>query len=285
MSLASIATRSLASTATPPRWGRQTGFFQRRKPAFWLFVLLLLTGPIYLLLQVIYAATDPFGWLLSWGLMLLYVVPVVLVVRWLDLYEREPRSLVVAAFLWGAIVAVAFSSFGNVHWGSVITHLAGAEFASDWSAALTAPVVEEIYKVLGVVLIALIARAETDDLMDGFVYGAMVGLGFTVTEDIDYFLGAFGGSIQGVLAGFWVRVVASGLYGHVLYTGLAGIGVAYFVRHRDDRSLARRTALALGLLGLAILAHFVWNSPLIWDLFPLFVATTVKGMPFLLALP
>ena len=33
--------------------------------------------------------------------------------------------------------------------------------------------------------------------MDGFVYGAMVGLGFTVTEDIDYFLSAFGGSIGG----------------------------------------------------------------------------------------
>ncbi len=170
------------------------------------------------------------------------------------------------------------------HWGTVITKLAGAEVAAEWSAALTAPIVEEIYKVLGVVLIALIARAETDDLMDGFVYGAMVGLGFTVTEDIDYFLSAFGGSIGGVLAGFWVRVVASGLYGHVLYTGLAGIGVAYFVRHRTDQPRVRRTLVAVGLLSLAMGAHLFWNSPLIWEVFPLFVATAIKGLPFLLVL-
>jgi len=101
-------------TPSRPGWGHQTGFFQRRQPALWLFLLLLLTGPIFLLVQVVYAATDPLGWLLACGLMLVYVVPVVLIVRWLDLYEREPRSLVIAAFLWGAVVAVIFSSFGNV---------------------------------------------------------------------------------------------------------------------------------------------------------------------------
>lgn len=48
-----------------PGWGHQTGFFQRRQPALWLFLLLLLTGPIFLLVQVVYAATDPLGWLLA----------------------------------------------------------------------------------------------------------------------------------------------------------------------------------------------------------------------------
>ena len=38
-------------------------------------------------------------------------------------------------------------------------------------------------------LIYLIARSELNRIMDGFVYGAMVGLGFAVVEDVLYFVG------------------------------------------------------------------------------------------------
>ena len=64
--------------------------------------------------------------------------------------------------------------------GAVITKVVGGDFSYYWSAALTAPVVEETYKYLGIVLLYLIARAEFDDLIDGFVYGALIGLGFAV---------------------------------------------------------------------------------------------------------
>jgi RsiW-degrading membrane proteinase PrsW (M82 family) len=45
-----------------------------------------------------------------------------------------------------------------------------------------------------VILIYLIARDEMDDMMDGFVYGAMVGLGFALIEDVFYFIAIFGGT-------------------------------------------------------------------------------------------
>jgi hypothetical protein len=86
-----------------------------------------------------------------------------------------------------------------------------------------------------------------------------------------------------VLLGFWVRVIASGLYGHVLYTGLAGIGLAYFVTHRADRAFWQRLLVAAGLLLLAIVAHFFWNAPWFSEL-PLLVATTIKGLPFFVLL-
>jgi RsiW-degrading membrane proteinase PrsW (M82 family) len=268
-----------------PRWGFQVGLIQPRMPAFWLFLsLLLLCGAGLLLVQLGYLAITPIGWLLSWLLMLVYIVPVVLVVRWLDPYEREPRSLLIGAFLWGGVIATVFSSFANYLWGTVVTRVGGAELASDWSAALTAPVVEELYKALGVVVLYLIARSELDDLMDGFVYGALVGLGFAVVEDVDYFISVFGGTIGGVLEGFWVRVIASGLFGHVLYTGLAGIGIAYFVTRQGVQPVWRRMAVGVALLGLAMLAHFVWNSPLFWDTLPLPLAAAAKGVPFLIAL-
>ncbi len=271
-----------AGARTAPRWGLQIGLFQPRQPAFWLFVVALLVGGLYFVFeQVIGLALAPAGLVLSWLLMLLYVVPVFLVVRWLDLYEREPRSLVIGAFLWGALVAPTFAGFGNSFWGVVVAKLGGGEFASQWAAALTAPPVEEIYKFLGVVVLFLIARLEFDDLIDGFVYGALVGLGFTFAEDIYYFIFVFGGDVASVLEGFYVRVIASGLYGHVLYTGLAGIGLAYFVSHKADRSLAKRLAVVIGLLFLAMAGHFFWNSPIFDDL-PILLYGVVKGMPFLI---
>lgn len=253
-------------------------------PAFWLFVVALFLGGLYgLLLQLAALLVSPAGLALSWILLILYIIPVALVVRWIDLYEREPRSLVIGAFLWGALVGPLFAGFGNDLWGLVITRLGGAEFASNWSAALTAPPIEEIYKWLGVVLIYLIARLEIDDLADGFVYGAIVGLGFAVVEDIFYFIFVFGGDVSSVIEGFLVRVVGSGLYGHVTFTGISGIGLAYFVTRAGHASLAKRIAVAAGLLLLAMFAHFVWNSPLFDDL-PLLLYGAVKGLPFLIGL-
>jgi protease PrsW len=271
------------------RWGSHTGLVQPRLPAFWLFAVLVGGGLLYFLLeQLIFLSISASGWLLSWVLISLYIVPVVLVVLWLDLYEPEPPSLMLGAFLWGALVAIPFSGVNNGIWGVVVSQLGGAEFAAYWSPALTAPLVEEVYKYLGVAVIFLIARSEIDDLMDGFVYGALVGLGFAVVEDVGYFMTVFGGDIGGVILGFLVRTVAAGLYGHVLFTGLAGIGFAYFVTHHADRPLGRRLLVAGGLLALAIGAHFFWNAPWLWpqddDLLGFLAAMTVKGMPFFICL-
>jgi RsiW-degrading membrane proteinase PrsW (M82 family) len=275
---------SAAPRRPPPRWGVQKGLFQIRQPAFWLFIVTLVLGLLYgLLLQLVALVTSPVGLALSWLLMLLYLVPVALVIRWIDLYEREPRSMVIAAFLWGALVGPLFAGFGNDIWGVVISKLFGAEFASQWSAALTAPVIEETYKYLGIVLIYLIARLEIDDLIDGFVYGALIGLGFAVAEDIFYFIFVFGGDVASVIEGFYIRVIASGLYGHVTFTGIAGIGFAYFVTRRFDTALWKRFLVAAGLLLLAMAAHFVWNSP--WfDTLPILLYGVVKGAPFLIGL-
>jgi protease PrsW len=283
-------------TALPhrPRWGYQTSLWQVRQPAFWLFIVILAVAVAFsLLLQANFAGLTPSGWVLSWVLLLIYAVPMFVLVYGLDLYEREPLSLVIGALLWGAFAATSLSIFANQGWGLVVLEVFSAETATEWVAALTAPFTEEILKGIGVVLIYLIARREIDDVLDGFVYGAMVGLGFTVIEDVFYFVNQFGGEVGGVLQGFFVRVVASGLYGHVLYTGLFGIGVAYFVSRRGQASLGRRLAIAALFILAGMFAHFLWNSPLL-NLYPeqglqdagdylqVILATTVKGLPFLL---
>jgi protease PrsW len=275
-----------------PRWGHQTSLFQLRQPAFWLFLAVVLaTGYYTVTQQTLFQRISPSGWALSWLLLLLYALPIFAAVYLLDLYEREPLSLVVGALIWGAVAATTLAGFANEGWGFVVARIGGPEFASRWTAALTAPLTEEILKVAGVVLIALIAVDEIDDVMDGFVYGAMVGLGFAVVEDVLYFIAIFGGTPSGVLAGFYVRVISSGLYGHVLYTGLSGMGIAYFVSRRHEATRAKRIGVALLLFLVAVFGHFLWDSPLLnffpghlntvgdWLQIPL--AAAIKGIPLL----
>lgn len=282
------------SSGRGPRggWGRQTSLFQTGQPAFWVFLAVLAVTAYYAWQeQKLFSELSPSGWALSWLLLVIYALPVFLAIYLLDLYEREPMSLVLGALLWGGIAATMLSALANQGWGLVVARLGGPEFASRWTAALTAPFAEEITKAAGVVLIYLIARREMDDLMDGFVYGAVCGLGFAVIEDVFYFVAIFGGTPGGVLAGFYVRVVSSGLYGHVLYTGLSGMGIAYFVSRHGEQPFRRRLLVAAGLFATGVAGHFLWNSPLL-DFFPgsvedvgdwlqIPVAAAVKGSPLL----
>ena len=267
-------------------------FVRVREPAFWLYAAVLAVTALGTLeQQSLFRRISPEGWALSWMLLLVYAAPVFVLIYLLDLYEREPIPLVVASFLWGAVAAPQLAGLANAGWGLVVARIGGPEFASRWTAALTAPLVEETLKGLGVVLLVLIAREEIEDMMDGFVYGAVCGLGFAVVEDVFYFVAVFGGTTAGVLRGFLVRVVASGFYGHVLYTGLVGMGIGYVASRRSDASRRRRVGVLLALSAAAAIGHFLWNSPLL-DFYPaapsgagdivlVVVATAAKGLPLL----
>ncbi|CAN5659871.1 hypothetical protein BH18ACT17_BH18ACT17_07510 [soil metagenome] len=279
-------------SARPGRRLHHARLWQPRQPAFWLYaIVVVLTGIVAIAEQSLYRNISPSGWALSWFLLILYGSPIVLVVYVLDLYEREPVPLLVAAFVWGAVAATTLSAVGNTGWGLAVARLGGPEFAARWTAALTAPFVEEILKGCGIVLIALIVRDEVDDVMDGFVYGAICGLGFAIVEDVVYFMAVFGGRPSGVLQGFWLRVVASGLYGHVLYTGLVGMAIGVVVSRRAREPLRRRLWTAAGFSSLAVAAHALWNSPVLalfpgepWsglDYLVVVLVTALKGLPLL----
>jgi len=178
--------------------------------------------------------------------------------------------------------------------------LASPDLASQWGAAIVGPGVEETLKLAGVVTLFLIVPGEFDGVMDGFVYGAMVGLGFTVVEDVSYFITAVA-AVPGtfdqsgpVLDTFLVRVVGGGLYGHVLFTGLTGLGFAYIATRRSVAPSARLWRGGLCIVA-GVAAHAIWNSPWMEDI----LATSggadpstlqwleygaVKGLPFLILL-
>lgn len=285
--------------ADGPRWHYQGSFWRVRRPAFWLFVaLVVLSAEAFVGEQGEYRREFPNAWLASLALVALYAVPVALAIYKLDLFEREPRSLMLAALVWGGIVSATLALPLNIAWGGIVAELGGPAPADEWGAALLAPPVEELLKYLGVVVLFLIAWTEFDDVLDGFVYGAIVGLGFALNENVFYFIqfveGArTGDTIGPVLESFYVRVIASGLYTHVLWTAISGMGFAYAVTQRH-LPMNRRVLVAIGAFAVAMLGHFFWNSPILDDVifagatspgdiawFPWIVYGIVKGLPFL----
>jgi len=294
-----------ASPALPargaPRWGRQASFIRPREPAFWLFLILLSIGGYIFAENQAYFSELPSAFMLSWLLVILYALPVFWLVNRLDLFEREPRLVLLAALLWGGVIATSLAGYANGAWLSIMSKVAPLDFTAQWGAAVVAPGVEETLKLMGIITLFLIVPDEFDGAMDGFVYGAMIGLGFTVVEDVSYFINAavaFGTAsdqIGPVIDMFIIRVIAGGLYTHVLFTGVAGIGFAYFAKHRHAPAI-RRWIVLVGCVGAGVVAHVVWNSPWMQTILELEPGATepsawqwiqygvVKGVPFLMLL-
>jgi RsiW-degrading membrane proteinase PrsW (M82 family) len=122
---------------------------------------------------------------------LLQAVIALLVVRFFDLYEREPIGVVALLFLWGAIVAGLLASAGNTALEGALPHRVEVVFGD----AISAPVIEETAKGLALLIVVLGSRwahkrfgvFEFDGVTDGIVYGAAVGIGFAFSEDLFYF--------------------------------------------------------------------------------------------------
>jgi RsiW-degrading membrane proteinase PrsW (M82 family) len=260
-----------------------------RQPAFYVFLMLLMSCfGLVGLEQVGYVTTRPAAWLLSVVLLAATAMPAGVIIYRLDQFEPEPASLITVALLWGGVVALAFAALVNTQALDFLQHMLPAVRVDSWAAALVAPVDEELYKGAGLVIIYLMARSEFDSVMDGLVYGAMIGLGFQVMENVQYFMlaaGDSGGHTGPVVTMFFLRVVLSGLYSHMLFSGLMGFGFAYFVT-QQGRTLARRLGVFALFAFLSWAAHFVWNSPWLESLMTqgtgaFALALVIKGLPFL----
>jgi len=263
-----------------------------RHPAFWLIVGLLLVGAGRVGVMVGRAgALYPVATTVALVLFALYAVPFLVFVDRLDYLEREPPLLLATAFAWGGLVATSAAIPGNIALDDLVAKVWSPGVAARWGPALAGPTVEEPLKLLGVVAVALLARSQINSVVDGFVYGAMAGLGFQVVENVLYAANEVASAGLGdrtgpVIAVFVARGFIAGLWSHTMFTALAGAGVGYAVVRRE-RSRPSRYGVALLCLAGAWLAHFAWNSPVLSGGFGLgtagqIAAVLVKGIPALL---
>lgn len=175
---------------------------------------------------------------------------------WADRYEREPRSLLVTAFVWGAIPAILVSLIGEIAVGSPFVQDGDSLEAALVEGVLVAPFIEEIAKATALLGLFVWKRNEFDGVLDGLIYGALVGFGFAMTENFLYFVGAYDeGGFSNLTFVIVLRAVVFGL-NHAFYTGLTGMG---FGMARNSRSrLAGIFWVSLGLAA-AITVHGLHN--------------------------
>ncbi len=176
---------------------------------------------------------------------------------WLDRYEKEPWWVLALTFFWGAIPAIVLALIVEVVFDLPLQAFFPSPQADFISTAVVAPVVEELFKAVPLLLIFWLYRREFDGLMDGLLYGAMVGFGFAMTENLFYFLGALAeGGVGTLLTVVFLRAVVFGL-NHALFSSAfgLGLGVARYARS----SLVRWGAPVLGLLA-GIGLHMIHNA-------------------------
>jgi RsiW-degrading membrane proteinase PrsW (M82 family) len=182
--------------------------------------------------HVLYALTIP----------LIPTLGIALLVVALDRYEREPPLVLLAAFLWGAIIAVPPVLFIENALNRALLDALGGDMgtalAKSLSLALSAGLAEETIKGAGLLLLLWVLRDEFDNVTDGVIYGALIGAGFAMVENFVYFALTPPQQVGVLVFG---RVVL-GWLAHSTFTALFGAGLGY-AREKHGRSGAWRAPL------------------------------------------
>ncbi len=180
-------------------------------------------------------------------------------VYWTDRYEKEPILLLIAVFIWGAVVAAGGAFIINTVLGLGVYIFTSSEAATDLATgSLIAPVVEESLKAFAVLIVFFVFRNEFDGILDGIVYAAIAALGFAATENA-FYIYSYGWSEQGwggIVALFFVRVILVG-WQHPFYTSFTGIGLA---TARLNKNILIKIFAPLIGFSIAVFAHSFHNT-------------------------
>lgn len=228
-----------------------------------LFLIGVETGPVALTAGLIFATLP---------------VPIYIsIILWLDRYESEPLWLLAVVFFWGATVAVFIAFIVNTTGAVLVANAAGEEAGALYGAVISAPIFEESAKALVLVIVFFWKKDEFDGILDGIVYASMVGLGFAMTENVQYYgKAALEGGLEAGRNLFILRGTIAP-FSHPLFTSMTGIGLGWA---RQSSNKAIKIIMPILGLGLAMTLHFLWNLTavihgLLWILTYIFVMVPV----------
>ncbi|HEX6383787.1 MAG TPA: PrsW family intramembrane metalloprotease [Anaerolineae bacterium] len=188
------------------------------------------------------------------------VVPTIFyvgIIYWFDRYEKEPWWLLTAAFLWGAIPSIIIAFSFNTLFSIPLYLVAGDGAGEALAASLIAPPVEETIKGAALLAIFFWWRDEIDSPLDGIIYGAMVGVGFAMVENVFYFVNVYNeGGPEAWGLNIFMRGIIFGL-NHALFSSMTGLGIA--IARMATSTLTRFLAPLLGWT-IAMFLHFLHNA-------------------------
>lgn len=180
--------------------------------------------------------------MILYGTLALCALGAALLVYRHDLYDREPP--------WLLLVTVGLGASSMNLAGFVETRaLAWSGFTSRAGIASLAALVEELAKLLVVVMVALLARKQFNDPLDGLIYGSLAGLGAAVEESVFYL------RTEALPSAGLPPVEAVRLCGHLIMGGIGSFALGMAVVGKRTWPLA-----FVAGLGAAIGLHFGWDS-------------------------
>lgn len=246
-------------------WGLDFTFVQPHNLAFWVYSILVVAGTLLSIKYYVTPGVKAYDRSFAFGAIAfaLYTVPFWLFIRHEDRFTSVPPKLAAAAFVYGATASIsAFAALANDSIRNLWAKSIDQAFAFDWSAALTAPLSEEIAKASGLVLLLVLAPRLIRSPFDGLILGAFLGLGFQVVEDVAY-------SINGATASFGADQIhqsvliagfrmLTGLASHWVYSAIFCAGIIYFIGRQPN--FPPRRLHGAGLMLLALLFHALWDG-------------------------
>lgn len=260
-----------ASTlARPVDEPRRPVVYRPDSAVFWVFVGAIAAGGLSLLFN--YGAAfritldAELALAPAWLAFMVFLVWLILKFDPFRAMRRYPQALVAAAVL-GAVTACAMAIAGNTAVQQLLGVVLPAGTVTQWSAAISAPVIEETSKGLCAAVILLLCSAVMTRIAHALLIGMFVGFGFDVMEDMTYSTNSalqdLGSDIGGAGTSLVIRAFTS-VPAHWSYTAMTAVGILLLLPSFAGRgawSARRRVATACGLFFSAWLMHFVWDSP------------------------
>lgn len=211
----------------------------------WAALALLLAGAVFAWpTYVRYFALHPGPVAVALLVALVMYLPSLWAIRYLDRHAPEPSQL-----FWGSVVFVVL--FAPIT-SRVMHALIDSGLVSYW--VIVGPL-EELTKLLPLLLIAVFGMRGGLTMRDGIVYGALGGLGFAVIEFAANF------STGGYPASGWPGLLTSipgrwalGTESHIVWGATAGAGVGYVLARRGQ---GWSVPVCLAILAIVMATHGV----------------------------
>lgn len=212
----------------------------------------------------IWARIGPLG--IGWGLALstMVMLPVAGAFLWLARCTKASPGLLLSAFAWGASVA-GFCSIWSQEWlQTLVDSYLGIEFGHWFRPLVITPVTEELFK--GVFLLWMFAyrQPQIRGLLEGIIYGGLIGAGFAFSEQIMYFgqivitylASDRSDQADAILAMSFVLRGVMVPFMHSFFVAFIGMGVAAAAAVRNR---AAQTLLLVSGFLFPIILHGVWD--------------------------
>ena len=193
------------------------------------------------------------------------VIPAILLlagIYYLDRFEKEPGRLILIALGAGAIVAPVATAW--IEKAFDVPNTVATSQAIIVPAFVNANQAIIVSIVLGVVMLGVfyLVRHEIDDLLDGLVYGAVVGVGFGLAANFWTIW-----TTPDILGGPSAHTLASTVLSSLNWVFYAGV-IGLFLGFARRGSLGR--VLAMALFGVVVTMGFA----LLHDYLPVWMATS-----------